>query len=369
MTDARALYLFSSNIRPLYEQDVLNVLAAPAGLSYRFRYRKGYLSPELAEAWDNETLKDRTCIIHFSLQQPNQYHDAVLFPVRLGSVTRATREAGDIYLVEFTVDRSVSLVRPDVPPTSDSAATARAYRRRVDDYRDFLTQRKVLFPYDASASFGPNIAEDASAPIEVGAGEGFLFQRSTEFLAGTSSYQNAKFFRILRLERRDGMTPTEVTFTPGTGYRLTSSRAYQLVVLHSQPRDVTSRSAFAVSADQNIAHVVGRQGFEMASKYDVASIPMIAADLPGANAREGVLEIAPEHGVQGPILTLPLRLEPEALKTTGAVGASMVGLFLVGLTGIVSSTQPQVAIGALIAGTALATLVPLVMTGRTPWSG
>jgi hypothetical protein len=61
-------------------------------------------------------------------------------------------------------------------------------------------------------------------------------------------------------------------------------------------------------------------------------------------------------------------LDPEALKTTTALGASMVGLFLIGLTGIVSSAQPQIAVGALIAGTALATIVPLVMTGRTPWS-
>jgi hypothetical protein len=154
MTDARALYLFSSNIRPLCEQDVLNVLAAPAGLTYRFRYRKGYLSPELSDAWDSETLMDRTCIIHFSLQQPNQYHDAVLFPLRLGSVTRVTKEAGDIYLIEFTVGRAVSLKQPDTPRTPDPAATARAYRQRVDDYRGYLTDRHVPVPYEASASLG-----------------------------------------------------------------------------------------------------------------------------------------------------------------------------------------------------------------------
>jgi len=369
MTDARALYLFSSNIRPLYEQDVLNVLAAPAGLTYRFRYRKGYLSPELRDAWDNETLRGRACIVHFSLQQPNQYHDAVLFPVRLGSVTRVTKEAGDIYLIEFTVDRSICLRQPDVPPTPDPAATAQAYRQRVDEYRAYLNDRQVPVPYEASASLGPNVSSDTSAPVDVGEGEGHLFQRTTEFLAGTASYQNAKFYRILRLERREGTTPPEVPFTPGVGYRVTSGKGYQVVVLHSQPRDITSRSAFVIAADQNVAHVVGRQGFEMASKYDVASIPMIATELTGAGAREGVLEISPEPGVQGPSVTLPIRLEPEALKTTGAVGMSMLGLVLIGLTGIVATTQPQLAFAALIGGTALATLVPLIMTGRTPWSG
>jgi hypothetical protein len=227
----------------------------------------------------------------------------------------------------------------------------------------------VPVPYEASASLGPDFISDGSGPVDIAGGEGPLFQRTTEFLAGTSSFQGAKFYRVLRLEQSKESGPKEVEFASGVGYRLRSGKAYQLVILHSQPREVTSRATFDLSADASTARVVGRQGFEMASRYDVASIPILAADLPGATTREGILQISPASGIQGPVLTLPLRLEPETLKTTGALVASVLGLVLIGLTGIVSTGQPLLAFGALIGGTALATIVPLFMTGRTPWSG
>ena len=102
---------------PLFEQDNLNVLAAFDGLTYRLRYRRKYLSDELAERW-GQSLQGLTCVAHFSLQQPLQYHDAVIFPIRSGTVTHATKEAGDVYLLEFTVDGAVSLERPGLPPTA-----------------------------------------------------------------------------------------------------------------------------------------------------------------------------------------------------------------------------------------------------------
>ena len=366
MPDARALFLFSSNIRPLYEQDNLNVLAAPTGLPYRFRYHEEHLSPGLAKAWDS--LKGRTCITHFSLQQPRQYHDAVIFPLRTGTVTRATREAGGVFLLEFSVGGAVSLKEPAPSNTNSSASRSQAYRDCVDQYRAYLTSHDVKLPYEAWASLGPDIMLDDAAPVDVRADEGATFERSTRYLAGTSSYQNAVFYRLLRLERRDGDKSREIPFTPGVGYRLVASKAYHLVFLQCQPHEVSSARTFSASVDESIGRVVGLQGFEVASRYDVTSVPIITAELSEARPREGVLEIAPEGGFQGPVLTVPLRVEPEALKTTGAVVASIAGLVLVGLASLLSSLSWPAAVGSLALGTFLATLVPLAMTGRTPWS-
>jgi hypothetical protein len=283
-------------------------------------------------------------------------------------VTRATREAGDVFLLEFSVGGAVSLKEPAPPTVNDPASGARAYKDRVDQYRDYLTGHDVKLPYEAWASLGPDITQDDAAPVDVRADEGVMFERSTRYLAGTSSYQNAVFYRLLRLERRDSDKSREVPFTPNVGYRLVTSKAYHLVFLQCQPHDVTSARTFSATVDETIGRVVGLQGFEVASRYDVTSVPIIAAELSEARAREGVLEIAPEGAFQGPILTVPLRVEPEALKTTGAVMASIVGLVLVGLASLLSSLSWPAAVGSLALGTVLATLVPLAMTGRTPWS-
>jgi hypothetical protein len=370
--DKEALFLFSSNMRPLYEQDTLNVLAAPSGLTCRFRYRRKYLSEELAERW-GDGLQGLTCIAHFSLQQPLQYHDAVVFPIRSGIVTHATKEAGDVYLLEFAVARAISLERPSLPPTADSDAKARAYRGHVDDYRQFLLRRGVKVPYEAWASLGPDILDlglSKDASVDVDGDEGVLFETTTQYLAGTSSYQNAVFYRVLGLERRDGGNSTGIPFVPGIGYRLQPSRAYHLVILHSQPHEeVTSVRAFTVTTDDAIGQIVGPHGFEVGSRYDVMSVPMIAAELPEARAREGVLEIAPDGQFQGPALTIPLRLEPERVKTTGAVVASIGGLILVGFTSLLASISLPLAVATLICGAIITTVIPLVMTGRTPWAG
>src|SRR5436190_1213062 len=120
MAPTTAVYLFSSNIRPPYEQDVLNVLAAPPGLTYRFRYRREWVADGLAAAWSK--LAGSRCIIHFSLQQPHQYQDAVFFPLRLGTVLRTYQEARDIFLIEFSIEASVSLREPEPPSPVDAAA-------------------------------------------------------------------------------------------------------------------------------------------------------------------------------------------------------------------------------------------------------
>src|SRR5690349_6980055 len=110
------LYLFSSNIRPVYEQDVLNAMAGAAGQRYWFRYREQYVSEAAAKAWPR--LVGRKALLHFSLQQPKQYHEAVFFPFRLARVT-ATSVEGALYGVEFELRQAVSLMEP----TSDKAAS------------------------------------------------------------------------------------------------------------------------------------------------------------------------------------------------------------------------------------------------------
>src|SRR5258708_2035781 len=86
------LYLFSSNGQPQYAEDVLNALGAPAGYRATFRYDAKYLNESARNSW-SELRGD--VLIHFVLQQSNEYFTPVLFPVRLGEIID-TRCEGDI---------------------------------------------------------------------------------------------------------------------------------------------------------------------------------------------------------------------------------------------------------------------------------
>ena len=70
---AKVLYHFSSNLRPRYTQDILNVLAAPSGIVYTSRYVRRVVPDTLASAWE-DGLIGKTVLIHFSLEQPARYH-------------------------------------------------------------------------------------------------------------------------------------------------------------------------------------------------------------------------------------------------------------------------------------------------------
>jgi hypothetical protein len=370
----KAVYLFSSNIRPLYEQDILNVVAAPAGLTYRFRYKAEYLADDLLDAWTNGDLKGRTCLILFSLQQPSEYHEAAFIPVRLGVIVRTWREEGPIYVVEFRAQGAASLApagtadpgSASVPALADRGGSSRWYKEHVVAYREYLTANGVKVPYRASASYGPDPLAEPGGPVMSG-DEGQFFQTATEYLAGTSSFENAKFFRLVRLERRISGELKPLELTPGTGYQLASGMAYQLVLFHSQPRNVITRSRFAVDADPSVVVVGGRKGFEAASKYDVVTVPLVAAQLPGAGSREGNIEITPDVGVQGPELLIPVRVSIGRFKALTAMGAMVVALILLAAPSALSFPAQWVS-AFLVVGVVLTTLVPFAMTGKVPWS-
>jgi hypothetical protein len=99
------LYLFSSNRSPLYSQDILNVLAAPDGLHYKFRYDEEYVEDATAQAWETLQAGTRVLVV-FSLQQAARFQPAVFMPIRLGKLVR-TWKLGTRYFVEFALEKLV----------------------------------------------------------------------------------------------------------------------------------------------------------------------------------------------------------------------------------------------------------------------
>jgi hypothetical protein len=174
------LYLFSSNIRPLYEQDILDLLAAPRGQLYQFRYDEEYIAAGTLREW--EKLQGRTALVHFSLQQEAEYQPAAFFPVRKGQISR-TFSLGSVAVVEFTLDDYVTLREPPIGERNRLRLSV-----SVDAYSDYLKQRDIPRPYEYSAGLGANIFADKNAPLDTTSDEARLFARSAVFLAPTQSF-------------------------------------------------------------------------------------------------------------------------------------------------------------------------------------
>jgi hypothetical protein len=361
----QALYLFSSNSRPLYTQDVLNVLAAPAGMTYAFRYRRDWVAAGLREAWAGNDLVGRQLILHFSLQQPNQYLPATLIPLRMGTVVETTVEAGTIHLVQFTIGSDVTLVS-----SAEGDFERREQAQALEVYRSYLKSNNVGAPPDAWAGHGPDVTSDPTGPLRLASDEGEAFTRTVRLLGGTSTYERATFFRLARIAASPSEKDVEdPAFDAKEGYRLRSARAYQVVVLQSQPGDAPSIAGFALDASESVARFVGRPRFEISSKYDVIPLPLIAADV-GAEVqrRTGVIGITPEEGVQGPRLAVPITVEMEGMKKVTATVTAVAAVALAGLASMVANLNP-LAVLLLVSAAVLSAWLSIRIGGKIPLAG
>jgi hypothetical protein len=361
------LYLFSSNAQPQYAQDVLNALGAPAGYKATFRYDTKYLNESARNSW-SELRGD--VLIHFVLQQSNEYFTPVLFPVRLGKIIN-TRCEGDIRLVDFTVGDFVSL--PDAEVTKD-------YPKHTAAYRQLLAEKPRSFPlpydkyaisdnFDVTARSAGSGLKLGNTPPTVPA----VFRTITDYLGGTDTFTSARFIYISRLYRRGKPAPKDwktkvpvvsrlfergtdevVPIDPDTyGYVLTAGREYELEFLHSQPHLVATTSVIHVVLDGKVLQAIGPSDLSIASSYDVCSI-RIAALPTASGAQFTSIGVRPESGVQGPILDIPVKVRPpnarNAVVATGTAAAAVV----VALTSIFTDLSDIekfyiVAVGALVA--------------------
>jgi hypothetical protein len=324
---ANVLYAFSSNIRPLYAQDILNVLAAPTGTSYTFRYEKQYIGESLASVWDIR-LKDRKVLIHFSLQQAARYHEPVFFPVRAANVIQAQRLGDDIFLLEFVLDRIIGLPEPDASKDDYRfAAQAHAYtqylRKHVGD---------AALPYGVAVSEGPDVTLDARAPLDASSDEIQLFGRNARYLSLADAFKESWFVHVLGLATGDDQPLKDVRLGRLSRedhlFSLVAGTTYKLHVLQRQPREVTAEASFSIDADEHVLRVIGRKGFTIGSRYDRILIPVHALEPSGSESRT-ILVLRPD-GVGGPTVNIPVRVTPSPTDAQAAIGTG-VSLLLLGV--------------------------------------
>jgi hypothetical protein len=142
------LYLYSSNQTRLYEQDILDVIAAPRGGVRQFRYFERLLAPELRG--NSASLIEKPALIHFSLQQEEQYHPAVVMPVRWATI-RDVALSGDVYTFQMRMEDWCSLRAPRVGTRVDfnSPEGRKTKREYVQAYQQWLDDHSIPKPYGA----------------------------------------------------------------------------------------------------------------------------------------------------------------------------------------------------------------------------
>lgn len=327
------VYLFSSNRRPLYVQDILDVLAAPPGARYEFRYDKRYVDPDALE----RSLDGLEALVHFSLQQEAEYHAPAFIPVRRASVVD-TRISAGIFVCTFAVTGYVALAKDEAEPLS-------APIRR---YAEALERSAVKRPYGPSASVGADLRDVASEIFDESADQSVAFRHTTELLQQTEWFRSARFVRVTGL--REGPTKGASLAMSDGRYVLTAGKTYELELTHYEPADVTDRQSFTVTSDDDIVQLIGTPGFDIASKYDYIRLYLHASLPPRDEPRETIVAIAPAIGVQGPTVRIPMKVSAPPGRTAALTAASVAILLVFGLPAVLTGMSQGLKLLLVIIG-------------------
>lgn len=330
------MHLFTSNIRPVYEHDVVDVLAAPTGMVIRFRYSHDYVSPSLHEAWKNNDLAKRMVQVHFSLQQEARYHDAAFIPLRQGKVVTSGVE-GSAFVIQFSVDDYLCLKQPG---STDFGQPVRAFTDGLvallgDEHPDGGCSA-------ASGPLGNTLLSKAPNQAEA-------FERAVSYLRRTRSFHDYVFARLDKLVRTKTGSP--VKMQDGM-FKLTAGESFEAVVVHYQGAELKGVSSLQLTTDEELLRVVGSNEVRIASRYDAVPIRLFAP------ARDDIqhttIAIAPTEGLRGPTLQIPVQVAPSAPGTVMYAGGSFLALAIAaspGAFGVEGDwAKVLLAAGALLGG-------------------
>jgi hypothetical protein len=321
------LCLFSSNIRPQYEQDIIDLAAAPEGHIYRFRYESRYIDGAVRDDWEANKLVDTKVLVLYSIQQPQSYHPPAFVPIRTGQIVRSRRD-GSVFFVDFKLGAYAPLREPTDPETRGSL---------VAGFTEALTN---ALPGSPGAAVGARFSA-ASGEVPGGwlttDGPSTTFERLVTYLAGTVSFSSHLFWRVAGVRELGG---DEVKADKEGRFRLYSNRSYELTVVHHQP-DVNVRSfgmtpgRFDLATDDSLVEVIGDKAFEVASRYDAIGVRV---RVPAYDVKETILSIRPATDTQGPRADVRLLVGPGDGRRLAGGGLAATAVVLAAIPGLMSDS-------------------------------
>ncbi len=346
----RCLWLFSSNRRALYAQDVSNVAALPAGARCRFRYRRLWVGARARAAWESERLVGSDAVIVFSFQHDARIHPPAFIPVRVARVV-GSEILGSFFVVDFEVGDYVTLK----PHPRGGQGESRSLGQRVQEFsRAVEGALKDGRPggdpeQDKSAVLGPSPAEfvDRNPPLDD------LWERIIEHLSASGAFSGHLFFRMASLTEADG---TEMALKDGR-YELTAGKTYELLIAHYQPEPLEQRRELTVAVDETALAVHGQRSLPVMSGYDSVRVRF------HANYRDEpidtTLAVEPSPGETGARVGLSIRISPPKGEKAFRIGVGAFAVLVVAVPGAWND----------FSGNALVAALTLIATGAlgTAW--
>jgi hypothetical protein len=347
MDDSQLLYLFSSDQTVRYAQDIIDVLGAPSGRRFRFRYNERHVEAEARAHIDEGRLKGARGLVVFASQHPAMYAPAAFVPIRFINVV-STERVGTHLFVEFTVDELVTLPRRVVKERPGQVA---AFTRFLADHTNT--------PYESWASVGTRIAwaQEDAPPVIAGGNEDEYFEIAAEYLAGTAAFANTTFLRFLRCSQVGGHSSQDRLTGDPPALELTAGNTYQLELLQFVPHGGPVEGGFSVLADDSIVLVQGEPRVRVASRYDKPGVRVQAK----ARAEHGVVEtsivIEPHNETDGPRLEIPIRVSSSLAKSVTKATAITAALSVLALPAILTEASDGLRVGLALAGALAASTI------------
>lgn len=342
------LWLFSSNARPLYAQDVSNVAGSLEGVIYRFRYRRDWIGNRARTAWENDSLVGTGALVLFSFQHPKQIHPPAFVPIRKARVV-ASEIVGTFFVVDFEIGEHVALPsdssgRPGhvVSPLGERI---QAFSRAVENR---LTEGCPGGEPNRSAVLGPDPSDllDDDAPTNE------AWEHTIESLAASGTYPAHVFFRTLRLEELGG---DDINAKAGR-FDVFAGKTYILHLAQYQPDSFTTRRHLEVVVDDDAVAVQGSKEVTLASGYDSMRVRFQAVyrDEP----KDTTLSVQPGSGEEGTRIDIPLRVHPRRSEKALRFGIGTTALLAAATPGVVNDFDGAarvialavVALGAIATG-------------------
>lgn len=330
----QVLYLFSSNASPRYAQDIVNIIGLPRRGRYVFRYDRKYVENSIAGTPENwKQIEGMEGIVCFSLQQRARYVLPAFIPVRAVTVVSA-HIIGSTHIVEFELGDLVA-IRPDNDETQRPG--------QVRDFSDWVRENTDGQPYEHSVSRGDppegNLWRSA-------ADQPLIFEALSWWLSRAEAFVNTRFVRFEHVARACG---DAATVDDRGRLGLEAGDTYQLRLVQHQGTQIEDSQAFVVSTDNAHITVIGRPGFDVASRYDEITIGLQVVPMSGLKAAETVIVIEAAVGGNGPRLELPVRITPPSSQAVLSVIGPVLVLAALGVPSAINLNEPIPILGVIAA--------------------
>lgn len=326
MVDSRNwLHLFSSNIRELYIADAIDLLAAPTGSLYQFRYQREHVQDEAAGRWSGRQaeaggLRGFRVITYYSLQHPANFHPAAYIPLRQGEVVDAYVN-GQTHVVVFRLHDYAPLQDPEGNGRRDAIVQNFSKRIRTllsPSYPDYADERGSARPERRSAAIG----EPPDGLIDSSGDEGAKFERVVRYMSDAlGSQQPRLFFRVASIVRGNRNMPEELS---EDGYlEVVAGNQYRIDVAHYQP--------FGSPSDTSALHIESPRGLDLLtppdlplkSRYDIMQIELFSPFRD--DEVQGQLSIGVKEPARGARVRIPLRIAPSITHTVAYPTFAILG--------------------------------------------